>query len=132
MHIRRGRPTYYHRGGNPRRLREACRVHPTQIYSTIDGLVLCLLLLAYAPFRRHDGEVFAILMSIYPVTRFVIEGSAERRGAGVRHGSEHFAERQPSILLCAAALWFYVLRQPKGTAFGAGARDERRGTRDTV
>ncbi len=48
-------------------------VHPTQIYSFIDGVVLCLLTLAYFPLRRRDGEVMALLMMTYPVTRILIE-----------------------------------------------------------
>ena len=48
-------------------------VHPTQIYSAIDGFVLTALLLAYFPLRRRDGEVMALLMVTYPVTRFLIE-----------------------------------------------------------
>lgn len=48
-------------------------VHPTQIYSVIDGLVLMGLLLAYFPLRRRDGEVIALLMVTYPITRALIE-----------------------------------------------------------
>jgi phosphatidylglycerol:prolipoprotein diacylglycerol transferase len=48
-------------------------VHPTQIYSSIDGFILLGLLSAYYPIRRRDGEVFALLMVTYPITRFLIE-----------------------------------------------------------
>jgi phosphatidylglycerol:prolipoprotein diacylglycerol transferase len=48
-------------------------VHPTQLYSVIDGLVLLVLLSAYYPLRRRDGEVMALLMVTYPVTRFLVE-----------------------------------------------------------
>lgn len=48
-------------------------VHPTQLYSAIDGFVLLLLLQAYYPLRRRDGEVMALLMVTYPITRFLIE-----------------------------------------------------------
>ncbi len=49
------------------------RLHPTQLYSTIDGLILLTLLNAYYPLRRRDGEVMGLMMLCYPVTRFVIE-----------------------------------------------------------
>jgi phosphatidylglycerol:prolipoprotein diacylglycerol transferase len=100
-------------------------VHPTQIYSVIDGLVLCLLLLAYAPFRRHDGELFALMMSIYPVTRFCVESL--RSDEAAVFGTRLSISQNVSLLLliCAAALWFCILRQPRGTAFGRGIRDER-------
>lgn len=48
-------------------------LHPTQLYSTIDGLILVGLLAAYYPLRRRDGAVMGLLMLTYPVTRFLIE-----------------------------------------------------------
>ena len=57
----------------PREAPWSLPVHPTQLYSTIDGLVLLVLLSAYYPLRRRDGEVMALLMVTYPVTRFLIE-----------------------------------------------------------
>jgi len=97
-------------------------VHPTQVYSTIDGLLLCLLLLAYAPLRRRDGEVFALLMSIYPITRFLIEGLRNDEAAIYGTGLSISQNVSIVLLLCAAALWFYILRQPR-----LGARDAGQG-----
>jgi phosphatidylglycerol:prolipoprotein diacylglycerol transferase len=48
-------------------------VHPTQLYAALDGLILLILLSVYYPLRRRDGEVIALLMLTYPVTRFLIE-----------------------------------------------------------
>lgn len=48
-------------------------VHPTQLYSVLDGLVLTALLLAYFPLRRRDGQVMAVLLMAYPVTRVLVE-----------------------------------------------------------
>jgi phosphatidylglycerol:prolipoprotein diacylglycerol transferase len=48
-------------------------LHPTQLYSAFDGLILFALLSAYFPLRRRDGEVIAILMIAYPITRILIE-----------------------------------------------------------
>ncbi|MEW4454752.1 prolipoprotein diacylglyceryl transferase family protein [Bremerella sp. JC817] len=48
-------------------------VHPTQIYSSINGLILCLLVLAYYPFRKVDGEVIALTLGLYSVARFLLE-----------------------------------------------------------
>ncbi len=49
------------------------RIHPTQLYSAIDGLLLCLLTLAYYPVRGRDGSVIALGLLTYPITRFLIE-----------------------------------------------------------
>jgi phosphatidylglycerol---prolipoprotein diacylglyceryl transferase len=48
-------------------------VHATQLYSSLDGLVLLALLSSFYPLRRRDGEVAALLMMAYPATRFMIE-----------------------------------------------------------
>src|SRR5262249_25153432 len=37
-------------------------VHPTQLYSTVDALILLFLLSTFYPLRRRDGEVMALLM----------------------------------------------------------------------
>lgn len=48
-------------------------LHPTQLYSAIDGFVLAALTAWYFSRRRRNGEVFAIGLTIYPITRFLIE-----------------------------------------------------------
>lgn len=48
-------------------------VHPAQLYSAIDAALLCWLCWAYFPFRRRDGEVIALLLTIHPVSRFLLE-----------------------------------------------------------
>jgi phosphatidylglycerol---prolipoprotein diacylglyceryl transferase len=109
-------------------------VHPTQIYSIIDGLVLLVVLLAFGRFCRRDGEVFALLMTIYPVTRFFIETLRSDEAPVFGTGMSISQNVSLLLLVCAAALWVYVLRQPQGTAWrtrdeGRGTRDEGRGTR---
>ncbi|MBC7816997.1 MAG: prolipoprotein diacylglyceryl transferase, partial [Planctomycetaceae bacterium] len=48
-------------------------IHPTQLYSVIDGVLLCLLTLAYYPIRARDGSVVTLALLTYPVSRFFIE-----------------------------------------------------------
>src|SRR5262249_34663598 len=48
-------------------------LHPTQLYESISTALVFVLLLAYYPFRRHDGEMFVLLMLCYPVHRFLNE-----------------------------------------------------------
>ena len=48
-------------------------LHPTQAYESISMALLVFLLLAYYPFRRHDGELLAIFLILYPVHRFLNE-----------------------------------------------------------
>jgi phosphatidylglycerol:prolipoprotein diacylglycerol transferase len=87
-------------------------VHPTQIYSAIDAFVLLLLLLAYFPLRRRDGEVLGVLMVSYPITRFLIEYLRNDEG-------DFFAGLTISqnisvlLLLGGLAYWFWLSRQPR-------------------
>lgn len=93
-------------------------VHPTQVYSSINALLLCLLLLAYDPFRRRDGELSALLISIYPIARFLLEEIRTDEPDFWITGMSISQNVSLGLLICAAGLWFYILRQPRGKAFG--------------
>ena len=104
-------------GGPPRRVvwnvdtraERSLPIHPTQLYSTISDGLLCLLLLAYAPLARKPGEVFALLITIYPVTRYLIE--AIRVDEPSVFGTSLSISQNISLGLLAAAacLWVYLL-----------------------
>jgi phosphatidylglycerol:prolipoprotein diacylglycerol transferase len=102
-------------------------VVPTQPLSTIDALILCLLLLACSPFRRRDGQLFALMCSIYPVTRFLIEGLRSDEAPMFGTGLTISQLVSVMMLLVAAALWFCILRRPPAAAgfftAAAGAPD---------
>jgi phosphatidylglycerol---prolipoprotein diacylglyceryl transferase len=91
-------------------------VEPTQPLSTIDAGLLCLLLLVYEPFRRRDGELLALTVAIYPVTRLLIE--MLRTDEAAKFGTSMSIGQCVSVLLlaCDVALWFYILRRPRGLA----------------
>ncbi|NUQ64082.1 MAG: prolipoprotein diacylglyceryl transferase [Pirellulales bacterium] len=94
-------------------------VHPTQLYSALDSLLLCLFLIAYHPFRRRDGELFALLLTLYPITRFLLE--IIRTDEASVFGTGLSISQNVSLIVLAAAVgvWIYVLRQPLGTVFPA-------------
>ncbi len=48
-------------------------VFPAQIFGIINALLLASLLMAYHRLRRREGEVFALMLMLYPITRFVLE-----------------------------------------------------------
>ena len=48
-------------------------IHPSQLYSAIDAGLLCLLLVAYTPFRRKDGELTALTLTMHSISRYIIE-----------------------------------------------------------
>jgi prolipoprotein diacylglyceryltransferase len=48
-------------------------LHPTQLYETISMVLLLALVLAFYPFRRHDGQVWVVFMIGYAIHRFFDE-----------------------------------------------------------
>jgi len=95
-------------------------VHPTQIYSTIDAIIICLLLLACEPFRRRDGELFALMISIYTVTRFLIEILRTDEAAIFGSGMSISQNISLVLLILVMGFWLYILRRPMGRAFLKG------------
>jgi phosphatidylglycerol:prolipoprotein diacylglycerol transferase len=115
--------------GNPRPVRlpipvpspRSEPIHPTQLYSALDALVLCLFLLAYDPFKRRDGEVLALFLTIYPINRFLMEciRTDEPGIWGTPLTGAQFLSL--AILAGVAGLWWYLLRKPPGKAFPLAA-----------
>ena len=105
-------------------------VHPTQLYSAINAMLICLFLLACSPLYRRDGQLWATMLTIYPITRFLIEmiRTDEPISATGLKGAQNL-----SLLLLgfAIATWVYTLRKPPGRAFGQG-RSEAAGRGDSA
>ncbi|MCA1685313.1 MAG: prolipoprotein diacylglyceryl transferase, partial [Planctomycetia bacterium] len=88
-------------------------VHPTQLYAAVDGLIILALLTAFFPRRRRDGEVMALLMVTYPVTRFLIEGLRDDEPA-VLAGLTMSQWISVMIFVGGLAVWRYLLSLPRG------------------
>jgi phosphatidylglycerol---prolipoprotein diacylglyceryl transferase len=89
-------------------------VHPTQLYSAIDAGILGWLLWSFFPLRRRDGEGIALLLTIHPITRFLLEmirtDEPNVFGTGM-HISQNISI---GLLACGLGLWWYLSRQPRG------------------
>ncbi len=48
-------------------------VFPAQLLSAINAALLSALLWFYYPFRKNDGQVFALMLVSYSITRFLLE-----------------------------------------------------------
>jgi phosphatidylglycerol:prolipoprotein diacylglycerol transferase len=90
-------------------------LHPAQLYAAIDAGLLALVLWLYYPYRRKDGEVFALLVTLHPISRFFLE--MIRSDEPGRFGTELTISQWLSLAILAAAgvLWWYVERQPRST-----------------
>ncbi len=88
-------------------------VHPTQLYSAVDGVLLMTLLLAYYPLRRRDGQVLALLLMLYPVSRYFIEHlrGDERVFVGGMTISQTLSL---GVFAMGLLIWIALLRWPPG------------------
>jgi phosphatidylglycerol:prolipoprotein diacylglycerol transferase len=94
-------------------------VYPVQILASVNALLICGFLWACYPFRRRDGEVSALMITIYPVTRFLLETiRTDEPDVGWTGCS---IAQLLSILLVAMAvpLWWLLLKRPTGSALPA-------------
>lgn len=84
-------------------------LHPTQVYSSLNALVLALLTWHYFPFRRKDGEVLFIGWILYPITRFCLEILRDEPG---RFGTIFTTSQWVSAGMLAVAIlfWMYLKR----------------------
>lgn len=83
-------------------------IHPTQVYSALNGLVLALLTWAYYPYRRFSGEVLAVGWIVYPISRFLVEFL---RGDELgQFGTMFTISQYVSAALFATGLLFYIWR----------------------
>jgi phosphatidylglycerol:prolipoprotein diacylglycerol transferase len=88
-------------------------VYPTQLYSSASALVVLAVLLAYAGrHSRRPGEVMALLMILYPITRWPIEAL---RGDEPSVFLAMSWSQNISVVLVAAGLGLaWVLRRRRG------------------
>ncbi|MEX0702405.1 MAG: prolipoprotein diacylglyceryl transferase [Planctomycetales bacterium] len=100
-------------------------LHPTQLYSTLNALILALLTHAYFRYRHRDGAVLAVGWIAYPITRFVIE---YLRGDELgRFGTTLTISQWMSLALFASGLAFaaWLNTRPRGEVFPALAPPPR-------
>lgn len=92
-------------------------IHPTQLYSAIDGALLGWLLWSFFPFRRRDGEAIALLLTIHPITRFLLEIIRTDEPPVFGTGLSISQNISLGLLACGAGLWWYLSRQPRGVVW---------------
>jgi phosphatidylglycerol:prolipoprotein diacylglycerol transferase len=93
-------------------------VHPTQLYSLIDALLLCGLILLYEPYKRRDGELSAIVLTIHPISRFLLEVIRIDESAVFGTGMSISQNISIAIFAVGMGLWIYLFfSRPKAIAW---------------
>ena len=95
-------------------------IHPTQIYSAINAGLLCWFLWSYYPFRRRDGEVVALLLTIYPITRFLLEILRTDESPVFGTGLSISQNISLAVFVGAIGLWIYLAYRPRQRAWDGG------------
>lgn len=91
-------------------------VHATQLYAALDAALLAAFLWFYYPFRRRDGEVFALLITLHPVSRFLLEIIRDDE-PGLWNTPLTIAQwTSAAIFIAAIGLWWWLVRQPQTRA----------------
>lgn len=96
-------------------------VVPTQIYSSAGAFLLFLFLMIYSYFRksparpgmRMDGEVAAMMFTVYPAARFLIETVRVDETSFLGTGMSISQNISIGMLCGAAVLWAYLFTRGK-------------------
>lgn len=89
-------------------------VHPTQIYESITAALLAWILWAFYPFRPREGAVTALMITLYPIARFLLEAIRIDEPAVFGTGLSISQNVSVLLLIVAAGMWVYLWRTPAG------------------
>lgn len=101
----------------PERPQRSRPVHPAQLYSAIDAGILAWFLWSSFPFRRRDGEVIALLLTLHPISRFLLEIIRIDESAVFGTGLSISQNISIALFVGAIALWGYLARRPRGVTW---------------
>jgi len=87
-------------------------IHPAQLYAALDAALLAVLAVAFTPWTRRDGEVFALVLTLHPISRILLEiiRVDEPPALGTPLSISQLVSL--ALLALAAALWWWIGRQP--------------------
>lgn len=96
---------------------ESLPVHPAQLYSAITAALLGWLLWCYYPFRRRDGQVVALMLMLYPISRFLEEIIRTDEMAVFGTGLSISQNISLAVFVAGIGLWIYLSKQPPHIAW---------------
>jgi len=87
-------------------------VHPAQLYATIDAGLLAALAVAFTPLARRPGEVFALVLTLHPLSRILLEAIRVDEPPALGTPLSVSQLLSLGLLALAGALWWWLSRQP--------------------
>lgn len=88
-------------------------VHPTQIYSSINAALMCLVIWFAYPFRHRHGDILLLLFALYSVARFLLEAIRSDEAGQLGTGLTISQLVSLAVLALCLGLWLVLLRQPR-------------------
>lgn len=85
-------------------------VHPAQLYAAIDAALLAWLAVAFTPFARRQGEVFALVLTLHPLSRILLEQIRVDEPPALGTPLSISQLISVGLLLLATALWWWIAR----------------------
>ena len=87
-------------------------LHPAQLYAAIDAFLLAVLAVLFTPLARRDGEVFAVVLTLHPISRILLESIRVDEPPAL--GTPFSISQLVSVVLlvAATALWWWIGRRP--------------------
>jgi phosphatidylglycerol:prolipoprotein diacylglycerol transferase len=100
-------------------------LHPAQLYAAIDAALLALLAIAYTPVARRDGEVFALVLTLHPLSRILLEMIRVDEPPALGTPLSISQLLSLGLLVLAGVLWWWIARQPPRLRGTQPAFDDR-------
>ncbi|MBT7728216.1 MAG: hypothetical protein HN703_04975, partial [Planctomycetaceae bacterium] len=75
--------------------------------------LLALLAIAFTPFARRDGEVFAVVITLHPISRILLEEIRIDEPPALGTPLSISQLMSVGILACAMVFWWWLSRQPQ-------------------
>lgn len=85
-------------------------VHPAQLYAAIDAALLAGLAVAFTPFARRQGEVFALVLTLHPLSRILLEQIRVDEPPALGTPLSISQLISVGLLLLATVLWWWIAR----------------------
>jgi phosphatidylglycerol---prolipoprotein diacylglyceryl transferase len=91
-------------------------LHPAQLYAALDAAILAALAVAYTPLARRDGEVFALVLTLHPLSRILLEAIRVDEPPALGTPLSISQLISVGLLVLAAALWWWLTTRPPRAA----------------
>jgi prolipoprotein diacylglyceryltransferase len=96
-------------------------VKPAQILGLINALLLAGILTVFLRLRKREGQVFAVLVMLYPITRFVLESVRDDNAHDLARGVLTHNQVTSLVLLAMGMLMWWMFRRLPASAGPAAA-----------